>query len=114
MRRIYTHTIGKEPFEDAVKAGRWNPCLRITFKDRAGKHTHDLSAGHYDVLDVYREGTETYVLSTNTRLGYVGLEVFNGDERAGEIFLQGDQAKEVLGRENIAPWSVIKRLRDYL
>lgn len=114
MRRIQNYTIGKEPFEDTVKAGRWNPCLQITFKDRSGKHTHELSAGNYDVLDVYREGMETYVLSTNTRLGYVGLEVFEGAEKLGNVFLESHQAKDVLGRGNRAPFNVIKRLRNYL
>ena len=52
------------------------PALKSLFRDRSGQHTHKLSAGSDDDLDVYREGPETYILTTNPRLGYVGLEVF--------------------------------------
>lgn len=114
MRRIHNYTIKKEPIEDMIKAGRYNPCLCITFRDRTGNHIHKLSAGASDNLDVYREGTETYVLSSNPRLEYVGLEIFAGAEKQGSIFLQGHQVKEVLGRENLAPYNVIKRLREHI
>ena len=78
MRRIHNYQIRKESFEDMCKAGRYNRSLEITFRDSNGVHTHKLSAGHSDVLDVYRDGKETYVLSHNEGLGYFGLEVFEG------------------------------------
>ena len=65
MRKIYNYRINKESFWETLHAKRFNPCLEITYRDRSGKHTHKLSAGYGDVLDVYREGTETYILSTN-------------------------------------------------
>ncbi len=114
MRRIYNYSTEKEPFWDMLHAKRHNPCLCITFQDRSGKHIHKLSAGYGDNLDVYREGTETYVLSRNPQLGYVGLEVFEGALKLGDIFLQGHQVKEVLGRDNRAPFNVIKRLRAHI
>lgn len=114
MRRIHSYSIEKESFWDMLHAKRHNPCLCIIFQDRSGKHTHKLSAGYGDKLDVYREGTETYVLSSNSRLGYVGLEVLEGSKKLGSIFLQGHQVEEVLGRENRAPFNVIKRLRGYI
>jgi hypothetical protein len=114
MRRINNDSINKESTEDMIKAGRFNPCIEITFRDRSGKQTHKLSAGYGDVLDIYREGLETYVLSTNPRLGCVGLEVFEGDEKTGSIFLESHQVKEVLGREDLAPFNAIKRLREHL
>ena len=112
MRRVYRHTIGKESLEDQIAAGRYHPCLEITFCDRRGKHTHKISAGYSDVLHVYREGRETFVLSVNDPLGYVGLEVFDGDDKAGEAFLQGEQVTEVLGRDDLAPFTIIRRMRD--
>ncbi|MBI9086080.1 MAG: hypothetical protein JEZ11_20950 [Desulfobacterales bacterium] len=110
MRRIYSHTFAKESQEDMFAAGRFNPCMEITFQDRNGKHTHKLSSGTGDVIHVYREAGETFVLSVNDPLGYVGLEVFDGRYRVTEVFLQGDQVKEVLGRDDLAPFTIIRRL----
>ena len=78
MRRIYCYAIHKETYEDQIAAGRWNPCLEIVFRDWRGNHTHKIGAGRSDVIHVYREGNETFVLSVNDPLGYVGLEVFDG------------------------------------
>ena len=52
MRRISNFTIDKEYIDDMIKAGRYNQCLEITYRDRSGKYTHKLSAGGSDVLDV--------------------------------------------------------------
>ena len=136
MRRINNYSINKESTEDMINAGRFNPCLQITFRDKTGKHTHKLSAGYGDSLDVYREGAETFVLSANSRLGYIGLEVFEGADKAGNIFIEEHQVKEVLGRDNLvtvvgstayvaevkevlgrdnlAPLTIIKRLKNYV
>ena len=114
MRRIHNHRISKEDFWEMLSAKRHNPCLVITFKDKSGSHTHKLSAGYQDDIDVYREGSETFVLSRNPRLDYVGLEVFEGAEKQGSIFLQGDQVKEVLGTEIISPFNAIKRMLEHI
>ena len=114
MRRIYKYSISKERIEDMIRAKRFNPCLEITFRDRSGQHTHKLTAGYGDDLGVYREGSETYVLTTNPRLGYIGLEVFEGPNKTGEIFLEKSQVKETLGRGNLAPFNAIKRLRKHI
>ena len=52
MRRVYSHTIRKESYEDQIAAGRWNPGFEIVFRDRRGKHTHKISAGNSDVIHV--------------------------------------------------------------
>ena len=114
MRRVNNYSINKESTDDMIKSGRFNPCIEITFRDRSGKHTHKLSAGYGDVLDVYREGMETYVLSTNTRLEYIGLEIFEGADKTGSIFLESHQVKEVLGCEDLAPFNAIKRLMEHI
>jgi hypothetical protein len=112
MRRIYKYSITKESTEDMINAGRFNPCLEITYRDRSGKHTHKLSAGYSDDIDVYRDYLDTFILSRNSRLDYVGLEVFEGADKIGSIFLESHQVKEVLGREDLAPFNAIKRLLE--
>ena len=112
MRRVINFRTNKESTDDMIKAGRFNPCLEITFRDRSGKHTHKLSVGYSDVLDVYREGRETYVLSTNSSLGYIGLEIFKGADKQSSIFLESHQVKDVLGCEDLAPFNTIKRLME--
>jgi hypothetical protein len=114
MRKIHNYRISKEDFWEMLHAKRHSPCLIITFADKAGKHKHKLSAGYSDDIDVYREGKETFVLSTNYRLGYIGLEIIEGHEKQGSIFLQGDQVKEVLGRDDLAPFNAIKRLIKHI
>ena len=112
MHRIQNYSISKESTQDMIRAKRFNPCLEITFRDRSGRHTHKLSAGYDDDLDVYREGSETYILNTNPRLGYIGLEIFEGADKTGEIFVEEYQVKEILGSEDLAPFNAIKRLRE--
>jgi len=114
VRKVTNYNISKESFGDMCKAKRFNPCLEITFRDRTGKHTHKLSAGYSDIIHVYREHEETFVLSENSGLGYVGLEVFNGSEKAGDIFLESHQVKEILCRDDLAPFTAIRRLGEYI
>ena len=88
MRKVTNHNIKKESFEDMLKAKRFNPCLEITFRDKTGIHTHKLNAGYRDNIYVYREGEETFILTNNPYLGYVGLEVFKGDQSVTDLFLE--------------------------
>ena len=114
MRKVKKYTISKESFEDMCKAKRFNPCLKITFRDKNGIHHHQLSAGYDDDIYVYREHHQTFILTQNLRLGYVGLELFEGDTKSGDIFLEAHQVIEVLGRDDLSPLTVIRRLCDYL
>ncbi len=114
MRKVTNYIITKESFEDMCKAQRFNPCVEITFRDKSGPHTRKLSAGHSDDLHVFRENGHTFILTNNTFLGYVGLEVFNGGERIGELFLEYHQVIEFFGRCGLAPHTIIKRLKDYV
>jgi hypothetical protein len=113
VRRITNCIIEKESFEDMLEAGRFNPCLEITFSDMKGKHIQKLYAGYKDELDVYRDGEYTFVLSRNPRLGYIGLEVFKGEDKTGDIFLEPHEVAEVLGRDVLAPCTILRRLSDY-
>jgi len=44
----------------------------------------------------------------------VGLEVFNGDEQTGDLFLEYHQVIETLGRCDLAPFTMIRRLKEYV
>ena len=114
MRKVKKYTILKESFEDMCKAKRFNPCLEITFRDKNGMHHHKLGAGYDDDIYVYREDQETFILTQNPRFGYVGLEVFEGDTKSADIFMEAHQVIEVLARDDLEPFTMIRRLRDYL
>ena len=62
----------------------------------------------------YREHQETFILTQNPRLGYVGLEIFEGDTKSGDIFLEAYQVIEVLGRYDLEPFTIVRRLRDHV
>ena len=114
MTRVKNYSITKEPTDEMIAAGRFNPCLEITFRDRLGIHKHKLSAGYADAIHVYREAGLTFVLSINDGLGYIGMETFEGSQPAGDIFLQGDQVTETLGRNDLAPFTIIRRLMEFI
>ena len=113
MRRVVRYTISKESYDDMVKSGSYNPCLEITLRDKHGKHIHKLQAGYEDEIHVFKEGEEIFVLSLNNRLMYVGLEIFKRDMKTGSIFLQEYTVKDVLGRMDLAPFTIIRRLVNY-
>ena len=116
MKKI-TPIIVKENTEEMVKAGRFNPCLEIIFKDKTGAHKNKISAGYSDDLFVYQEDLETFVLSKNLRLDYIGLQIFKGSEKIGEMFLQGqEQIQDVLGKIGIelASFNIIRRMKKYI
>ena len=114
MRKVKSYAVQKESFEDMIEAKRFNPCLEIVFRDKTGRHTHKISAGYSDDIAVYRENSEIFVLSQNQSLGYVGLETFTGSEKIGDIFLEEHQIKETIGRDDLAPFTIIRRLVEYL
>jgi hypothetical protein len=113
MRRINNYRIFKETTEEMIAGGKFNPCLKITFVDGSGRHTHKLASGYGDKIHVYRNADLTCVLSVNERLGYVGLEIFNGDDAVGDVFLQGDQVTETLGKSELAPFTIIRKLMEF-
>ena len=117
MKRIRNYSIKKETIEDMIQGKKYNSCLEITFTDKTGTYTHKIGAGYGDYKDVYRENGITYLLTRNFDLEYVGLEIFRGVEKLGEIFLQADyEIKEILGENGIkkAPYNIIKILNQYV
>jgi len=110
MRRV-KYNIEKESIDEQIRAGKFNPCLKLTFWDKAGTHTHIVGAGYSDTIDVYREGQETFVLTRNFGLGYIGLEIFDGQILVGEMFIQNDsEVEELVGSIDLTPYTIINRL----
>jgi hypothetical protein len=114
MKKVKNYSISKEPFDEMIAAGRFNPALEIVFEDSSGIRRNKLSAGYSDDIYIYTEGSLLCILSINKRIGYVGLEVFDGDQSFGDIFLQGDQVVEALGRYNLSPFTIIRRLMAFI
>lgn len=116
MRRVGFQA-KKETYEEQRAAGRYNPGLVVLFRDRTGNHRVHIGAGYSDNIEVYREGDETFILSKNYRLGYVGLEIFQGSRQVGEMFLQNSQdIDEILGPKglDLADHNIVKRMAQWL
>jgi len=116
MRTIVNYTISPESIEAQTKARRYNPTTVCTFRDKRGKHTVTIGKGNNDYIDVFREGHLTFILTRNFSFGYVGLDVFDGDENIGNMFLQStEQVDELLGQNGIdkAGWWISKVLANY-
>ena len=100
--RSVPFAVAHETWEEAGAAGRYNRGLVALFRDRTGNHRVPIGAGESDNVEVYRDHGLTYVVSRNHGLGYVGLEVFEGDAQVGETFLQVDyEIAELLGRDGL-------------
>ena len=112
MRKFKNYTLTEETHEEQRAAGRYNPATVITFRDKRGQHRHALGKGTEDAIDVYRESGLYYVLTRNYRLEYVGLEVFEGADAVGDIFMQSAvDTNEV--DINGAPYNLIKHLLQW-
>lgn len=114
MRRAKNFTITKESLEDQVKGSRYNPCLEITFRDRIGRHKHKIFAGYSDEIHVFKNHGQTLVLSFNPRLGYAGLEAFQGDERINDVFLSGGEMFAAFGEDDVEPSKMVGILKEWL
>jgi len=74
-----------------------------------------LGAGRCDRINVLKESTVLYVLSTNSTLGYLGLEIFDASsgEEYEQIFLQYEwELEEYLGEdwEQMEPVAIVRKL----
>ena len=114
MKRVKNYSISKESIDEMIAAGRFNPSLEIVFEDSSGIHRNKLSADYSDEIHIYREAGLTCVLSINNRIGYIGMEAFDGSQPFGDIFLQGDQILEALGRNGLSPFTIIRRLLAFI
>jgi len=71
-----------------------------TYKGRYSRYSHskieikghvlDVGFGTGDDVEVFTQGGEIYVLSTNERLDYAALKVFDRNlDEVGEVFIDG-------------------------
>lgn len=113
MKKV-DYQLQKESFKDMAAAGRVNPCLEITFRDKRGTHTHKIGAGYSDDMAAFRENGATYVLSHSPALCHKGLEAFEGDEKTRDIFLQGNPLLNLLGNKDLSPVLLAQELSIFI
>lgn len=115
MRAITEYKLGTESDERRLKRGRCNDALVLIVTYKRRKYIAEISSGHGDDIDFWRDGDELIVLSVNRQMYYCGFEVFvlfrtNLDDIEPEkycrascdenIFLQGtEQVEHVLGKD---------------
>ena len=97
-----------------LSSDRFNKSLEIHFSDNGNKRIHKISAGYTDRIHVYLRGNELVVLSVNEYLGYVSIEVFNGDGRVGDMFMQDYQMTEAFGTFDLDPHKMANLLYEHL
>jgi hypothetical protein len=113
--RTVPFAVTHETWEEADAAGRYNRGLVVLFRDRTGNHRVPIGAGDSDDVEVFRDHGLTYVVSRNHGLGYVSLEVFEGDTWVSQTFLQFDEdIAEILGRDGLdrSGWWIARQLAD--
>ena len=114
--RSVLYTLSSETTEEQFAAKRHNPATVCQFRDHTGIHRVVLGSGDNDYINMYREGGLTFIVNRNYQLGYVGMNVFEGDDCIGDIFLQStEKVDELLGRGGIdkSGWWIAKTLADY-
>ena len=92
MKKI-TPIIRHESMEKQLKAGRFNPALELVWNGRA----MTLSAGQEDDLEFWMDDGDIIIASSNSRLGYVALQIFNAltGKEEGDVFFQDYDAEDV-------------------
>ena len=115
--RTVSYSLDHETDKERTRAGRHHAAIVCKFRDRTGKHRVFVGSGTRDYIDVYRDGSLTFILCRNTGHGYVGMHVYEGDNCLGDIFLQStEQVEEHLGRGGIdkSGWWIAKVLTEYV
>ena len=114
MKRMPKHDVTKESLDDMRGAQPSIPGLETTSRDKIGTHTDKISAGDRDEICVCRESRQTFILTNNPYLGYVVLEVFTGDEKSADLFLEYHKVIEIFGTCDMAPFTLMRCLRNHL
>lgn len=114
MRKFKNYQLVKEDYTSQHEAGRYNPAREIVYKIRRKQYIVTLSCGDSDSISVYRENDILYVLTTNYRYDYCGLEVISKGQIIGDIFFQAPE--EEIGRNwsNKADYTLIRILNNYI
>jgi hypothetical protein len=108
------YTITHEPWEQAWKAGRLNRALELRIKEEEEERRYTLAAGYSDTISAYTQDETIYVITTNSRHGYVGLEAWQDNEKTEDLFFQN--ADEELGSDvwDLGDRELLERLEQYL
>ena len=91
MRTIHNFKLGIDDgvqFDGSVNKYIANTTF-VIFRDKKGTHRVSIDAGNSDDIRLFREGTSTYILTTNTRYGYCGITVYDYEidsDDTGEIY----------------------------
>ena len=110
MRTLHHWRLVQETWNEQRDAGRFNPGLQI----HIGTLHLPIGAGSSDDVHLFQEDGEYYVLSVNTGLQYVGLQIFSA---TGELldysFLDTEyQIAENVGNiDALTPMTICKRLQ---
>jgi len=79
-------------------------------------HWYWLDSGTSDDVNLFHEGKTLYALTTNSRLGYVGVQAFEDGKQIGDVFVQVDhEIESMLGPKglDLSPVTILKRLIPY-
>jgi predicted regulator of Ras-like GTPase activity (Roadblock/LC7/MglB family) len=115
MRRFKNYELQNEDILTQMAAGRYNPAIELKYSLNKRQYTVMLSAGQSDRITIYREGNTLYVLSTNYNLGYIGLEIFEKGEIAGELFIDNPEEQLLIKNwESKSEVYLIKLLNEYI
>lgn len=116
FRPLRDATITHETWDEAYQAGRYIRALTLAYKLEDTAHRVTLSAGESDHLDTLTDGRAAYVITTNSGLGYVGIEVFADGLLTGDVFFDGNKVGESLGDDawDVSPTELLDRLLPFL
>lgn len=110
MRTLQPKEYGwrQESWDEQRDAGRYSPAQVVVWRGK----DHTIGAGTADDIGLFEEGGRLHVTATNRALGYIGLEIFEDGEPAGDVFTQDhdEPGAYILG---LSPIYAAKRLAEY-
>jgi len=111
----------REPEAYRAAAGRYHPARQVVIETPKYRLIVPISAGGSDDVEVYREGSDYWIVTVNSSLGYAGLETVSADPTAlangRSVFLQHDhEIAEILGPRgtDLHVRTIARRLSAYL
>ena len=116
MKEFLDYTIRKEDLNTQHGAGRYNPALEIVYTIDNVKYINTLSAGYRDDINVYlnKQTDSLYVLTENSGLEYMGLEIFNKGENCGDVFLNSSDLETDFDLFDMSNIDKIDYLENYI
>lgn len=115
-RQLHDARIGHESWDEARAAGRYNRALTLSYTIDDIDYRVQLKSGESDAIHALTDGRQAYVISSNFRLQYIGLEVLSDGECTGDIFIDGSEVEASLGDDvwDLDPPELLVKLLPYL